>query len=179
MLLCAKIPDELSSVENGNTYYPTSEFKFNGNRNYSKLVVKSIYITDDGTLYLSTNATTASTSSDNYDKDAIFRAQNPSFKNGSQKNVLQDIFYSPSHGLFYVTFTSTTRIYRLLPEQIEQASDEPLVPVAVYNKDDAIYEIESLVISDSGTLYIAQNCDSEFTKDDAVTQIGALSFISK
>ena len=131
------------------------------------------------TLYLSTNATTASTSSDNYDKDAIFRAQNPSFKNGSQKNVLQDIFYSPSHGLFYVTFTSTTRIYRLLPEQIEQASDEPLVPVAVYNKDDAIYEIESLVISDSGTLYIAQNCDSEFTKDDAVTQIGALSFISK
>ena len=179
MLLCAKIPDELSSVENIGTYYPTSEFRFNGNSNYSKLVVKSIYITDDGTLYLSTNATTASTSSDNYDKDAIFRAQNPSFKNGSQKNVLQDIFYSPSHGLFYVTFTGTTRIYRLLPEQIEQASDEPLVPVAVYNKDDAIYEIESLVISDSGTLYIAQNCDSEFTKDDAVTQIGALSFISK
>ena len=108
-----------------------------------------------------------------------FRAQNPSFKNGSQKNVLQDIFYSPSHGLFYVTFTGTTRIYRLLPEQIKQASDEPLVPVAVYNKDDAIYEIESLAISDSGTLYIAQNCNSEFTKDDAVTQIGALSFISK
>lgn len=372
MLLCAKIPDELSSVENIGTYYPTSEFRFNGNSNYSKLVVKSIYITDDGTLYLSTNATTASTSSDSYDKDAIFRAtnpvfkkdgilevalsskesrtvpnldviingtaytcenlgafaldgttgycllshttdddmkdkasvllsspdissknftrvsgspvlrtmghgngmtyangylfvaaydrainrneiaqldpatgnlvetyqcehtiggisyygydsqrdkdlfivvnydyssskpyaenpeffigylesgkftsiknfraQNPSFKNGSQKNVLQDIFYSPSHGLFYVTFTGTTRIYRLLPEQIEQASDEPLVPVAVYNKDDAIYEIESLAISDSGTLYIAQNCNSKLTKDDAVTQIGALSFISK
>ena len=75
--------------------------------------------------------------------------------------------------------TGTTRIYRLLPEQIEQASDEPLVPVAVYNKDDAIYEIESLAISDSGTLYIAQNCNSKLTKDDAVTQIGALSFISK
>ena len=75
-------------------------------------------------------------------------------------------------------FTGTTRIYRLLPEQIKQASDEPLVPVAVYNKDDAIYEIESLAISDSGTLYIAQNCDSEFTKDDAVTQIGALSLLA-
>ena len=80
MLLCAKIPDELSSVENIGTYYPTSEFRFNGNSNYSKLVVKSIYITDDGTLYLSTNATTASTSSDSYDKDAIFRATNPVFK---------------------------------------------------------------------------------------------------
>lgn len=372
MLLCAKIPDELSSVENIGTYYPTSEFRFNGNSNYSKLVVKSIYITDDGTLYLSTNATTASTSSDSYDKDAIFRATNPVFKkdgilevalsskesrtvpnldviingtaytcenlgafalngttgycllshtlkgdmknkasvllsspdvssknftrisgspvlrtmghgngmtyangylyvaaydrnvnrkeiaqldpatgniietyqcehtiggisyygydsqrgkdlfivvnyddvgskpyaqtpeffigyleskkfvniknfyaqnpsfNAKYNNYLQDIFYSPSHGLFYVPLTGiTTRIYRLLPEQIEQASDEPLVPVAVYNKDDAIYEIESLAISDSGTLYIAQNCDSEFTKDDAVTQIGALSFISK
>lgn len=372
MLLCAKIPDELSSVENIGTYYPTSEFRFNGNSNYSKLVVKSIYITDDGTLYLSTNATTASTSSDNYDKDAIFRATNPVFKkdgilevalfskesrtvpnldviingtaytcenlgafaldgttgycllshttdddmkdkasvllsspdissknftrvsgspvlrtmghgngmtyangflyvaaydrdvnrkeiaqldpatgnivetyqcdhtiggisyygydsqrgkdlfivvnyddvgskpyaqtpeffigyleskkfvsiknfyaqnpsfNTKYKNYLQDIFYSPLHGLFYVPLlTGTTRIYRLLPEQIEQASDEPLVPVAVYNKDDAIYEIESLAISDSGTLYIAQNCNSKLTKDDAVTQIGALSFISK
>ena len=372
MLLCAKIPDELSSVENGNTYYPTSEFKFNGNRNYSKLVVKSIYITDDGTLYLSTNATSAPSVLEKYSKDAIFRATNPVFKkdgilevalsskesrtvpnldviingtaytcenlgafalngttgycllshtlkgdmknkasvllsspdvssknftrisgspvlrtmghgngmtyangylyvaaydrnvnrkeiaqldpatgniietyqcehtiggisyygydsqrgkdlfivvnyddvgskpyaqtpeffigyleskkfvniknfyaqnpsfNAKYNNYLQDIFYSPSHGLFYVPLTGiTTRIYRLLPEQIEQASDEPLVPVAVYNKDDAIYEIESLAISDSGTLYIAQNCDSEFTKDDAVTQIGALSFISK
>ena len=372
MLLCAKIPDELSSVENGNTYYPTSEFKFNGNRNYSKLVVKSIYITDDGTLYLSTNATSAPSVLEKYSKDAIFRATNPVFKkdgilemtlsskesrtvpnldviingtaytcanlgafalngttgycllshttdddmkdkasvllsspdissknftrvsgspvlrtmghgngmtyangflyvaaydrdvnrkeiaqldpatgnivetyqcdhtiggisyygydsqrgkdlfivvnyddadtkpyaqtpeffigyleskkfvsiknfyaqnpsfNAKYKNYLQDIFYSPLHGLFYVPLlTGTTRIYRLLPEQIEQASDEPLVPVAVYNKDDAIYEIESLAISDSGTLYIAQNCNSEFTKDDAVTQIGALSFISK
>ena len=80
MLLCAKIPDELSSVENGNTYYPTSEFKFNGNRNYSKLVVKSIYITDDGTLYLSTNATSAPSVLEKYSKDAIFRATNPVFK---------------------------------------------------------------------------------------------------
>ena len=372
MLLCAKIPDELSSVENIGTYYPTSEFRFNGNSNYSKLVVKSIYITDDGTLYLSTNATSAPSVLEKYSKDAIFRATNPVFKkdgmlemalsskesrtvpnldviingtaytcenlgafalngttgycllshtlkgdmknkasvllsspdvssknftrisgspvlrtmghgngmtyakgylyvaaydrnvnrkeiaqldpatgniietyqcehtiggisyygydsqrgkdlfivvnyddvgskpyaqtpeffigyleskkfvniknfyaqnpsfNAKYNNYLQDIFYSPSHGLFYVPLTGiTTRIYRLLPEQIEQASDEPLVPVAVYNKDDAIYEIESLAISDSGTLYIAQNCDSEFTKDDAVTQIGALSFISK
>ena len=372
MLLCAKIPDELSSVENIGTYYPTSEFRFNGNSNYSKLVVKSIYITDDGTLYLSTNATSAPSVLEKYSKDAIFRATNPVFKkdgilemtlsskesrtvpnldviingtaytcanlgafalngttgycllshttdddmkdkasvllsspdissknftrvsgspvlrtmghgngmtyangflyvaaydrdvnrkeiaqldpatgnivetyqcdhtiggisyygydsqrgkdlfivvnyddvgskpyaqtpeffigyleskkfvsiknfyaqnpsfNTKYKNYLQDIFYSPLHGLFYVPLlTGTTRIYRLLPEQIEQASDEPLVPVAVYNKDDAIYEIESLAISDSGTLYIAQNCNSKLTKDDAVTQIGALSFISK
>lgn len=80
MLLCAKIPDELSSVENIGTYYPTSEFRFNGNSNYSKLVVKSIYITDDGTLYLSTNATSASSVLEKYSKDAIFRATNPVFK---------------------------------------------------------------------------------------------------
>ena len=80
MLLCAKIPDELSSVENIGTYYPTSEFRFNGNSNYSKLVVKSIYITDDGTLYLSTNATSAPSVLEKYSKDAIFRATNPVFK---------------------------------------------------------------------------------------------------
>ncbi|RHG49012.1 hypothetical protein DW253_18735 [Ruminococcus sp. AM22-13] len=371
MILCARIPDKISSVDNGNIYIPESEFRFNGNSRYASLAVRSLCISDSGILYISTNAVAATAGSE-YDNDVIFRATNPVFpKNGlmeftlsskeslivpnpdvtingstytcanlgafalngttgycllshttdddmkdkasvllsspdissknftrvsgspvlrtmghgngmtyangflyvaaydrdvnrkeiaqldpatgnivetyqcdhtiggisyygydsqrgkdlfivvnyddadtkpyaqtpeffigyleskkfvsiknfyaqnpsfnaKYKNYLQDIFYSPLHGLFYVPLlTGTTRIYRLLPEQIEQASDEPLVPVAVYNKDDAIYEIESLAISDSGTLYIAQNCNSKLTKDDAVTQIGALSFISK
>lgn len=371
MILCARIPSSLNSIENGTTYNPYAEFRFNGNaETYSKLAVKSLYISGDGNLYLSTNATSASsktvsdrifravnpvfksngilevnliskqsvkvpnlevtinglsyicenfgafaldkttgycllshttddamknkasillsspdfTSTDftrisgspvlttmghgngmtyangylfvaAYDKSTSsrraeitkldpangkvvdtykcehsmggisyygkdptsekdlfivvnyddinnkpyalepefyigylesgkfistkkFSVQNPSFDSGSQKNYLQDIYYSPDHGLFYVTFTGTTKIYRILPEQILQASDVALAPVAVYIKDASINEIESLAVNDSGVLYIAQNCRKNVGYD-AVTQISSLSFISK
>ena len=371
MILCARIPDEISSVDNGNIYIPESEFRFNGNSRYASLAVRSLCISDSGILYISTNAVAATAGSE-YDNDVIFRAtnpvfpknglmeftlsskeslivpnpdvtingstytcanlgafalndstgyclishtdkdemqnkasillsssditstdftrvkgspvlttmghgngmtyangylfvaaydksvnsrraeiakldpatgilvetyqcehamggisyygynselnkdlfivlnydpiddksyamtpefyigyleskkfisvkkfsvQNPSFDSTIDQNYLQDIYYSPKHGLFYVTFTESTKIYRILPEQIMQAANKPLAPVAVYLKDAAVKEIESLAISNSGILYLAQNCSTSLNHD-AVTSIASPLFIN-
>ena len=369
MILCARIPDKLDSVKNGNTYAPESEFRFNGNSNYTSLAAKSLCISDAGSLYVSVNAASSKTDS-KYTNDVIFRAtnpvfpksgmmevtisskanlivpnldavisgsaytcknlgafalngstgyclishtdeddmqnkasillsssdisskdftrvkgspvlttmghgngmtyangylfvaahdkakssrraeiaklnpatgalvetyqcdhamggisyygyssefkkdlfialnydpidnksyamnpefyigylesgkfvstkkfsvQNPSFDSNVTKNYLQDIFYAPGHGLFYATLTGSSKIYRIRPEQIEQFTGEPLTPVAVYGSDSSIKEIESLAISDLGTLYIAQNCSNSLNYD-AVTSIASLLF---
>ena len=78
MILCARIPDEISSVDNGNIYIPESEFRFNGNSRYASLAVRSLCISDSGILYISTNAV-AATAGSAYDNDVIFRATNPVF----------------------------------------------------------------------------------------------------
>ena len=106
-----------------------------------------------------------------------FSVQNPSFDSTIDQNYLQDIYYSPKHGLFYVTSTESTKIYRILPEQIMQAANKPLAPVAVYLKDAAVKEIESMAISNSGILYLAQNCSTSLNHD-AVTSIASPLFIN-
>lgn len=82
MILCARIPDKLSSVNNGNIYAPESEFRFNGSSKYTSLAAKSLCISNDGILYVATNATPA-TAGSGYDNDVIFHVTNPVFpKNG-------------------------------------------------------------------------------------------------
>lgn len=106
-----------------------------------------------------------------------FSVQNPSFISG-KKNYLQDIYYDTNHGLFYCTLIGkVTKIYRILPEQIQTASNTALIPVEVFTKDALINEIESFAIHDSGILYIAQNCGDDSSNTDAVTQINSPRFI--
>lgn len=52
MILCARIPDKISSVDNGKIYIPESEFRFNGNSRYASLAVRSLCISDSGILYI-------------------------------------------------------------------------------------------------------------------------------
>lgn len=86
MILCARIPDKISSVDNGKIYIPESEFRFNGNSRYASLAVRSLCISDSGILYISTNAVAATAGSE-YDNDVIFRATNPVFpKRGCGQN---------------------------------------------------------------------------------------------
>lgn len=81
MILCARIPDKLDSIKNGNTYAPESEFIFNGEKKYNtSLMAKSLCINNDGSLYVSVNAASSKTDS-KYANDVIFRATNPVFKN--------------------------------------------------------------------------------------------------
>ncbi len=97
-------------------------------------------------------------------KQREFSAVNPTFEptvdiHNKKKNYLQDIYYDPVHGLFFITLTEgVDRIYHITPEQIEHAvPGEPIMPKEALIPASTIKEMESLSISPLGYLFIAIN----------------------
>lgn len=119
-------------------------------------------------------------SSGKFHKNGEFSAVNPIF-DSNYSNVLQDIHYTPEHGLFYVVkrhkevdgnSVGTERICRITPDQIKNAvSGEPITPKEVYIHDNTVKEVESMATCDDGYLYFSENG----TPDNAC-KIATLSF---
>lgn len=80
---------------------------------------------------------------------------------------MQDIFYTPEHGLFLITLVNKiSRIYRIIPEQIETSNpSNPIMPKKVYvPADTSIHEVESLTTNNNSTMFIAENHSGDTVK---------------
>ncbi len=105
-------------------------------------------------------------SSERFHETSNFSVTNPIFDT-SYSNVLQDIHYTPEHGLFYVVKRhkkvngnriGAERICRVTPDQIKNAvSGKPITPKEVYIHDNTVTEVESMASCENGYLYFCEN----------------------
>lgn len=99
-----------------------------------------------------------------------FCANNPTYKYDKDKKintVLQDIFYSPEHGLFFITYVQgVSRIYRITPEQIEASTPSvPIMPKEMFiNGNNSNREIESLATNNNGVMFLAENSGTGYVR---------------
>ena len=96
------------------------------------------------------------------------------------RNYLQDIHYDPDFGLFYSVLTSGKGqgLYRILPEQIANASsNEIIMPVEHYTYSASFNEFESCFISNTNNaveyMFINENVS---TGDDSLDKVMNVKF---
>lgn len=114
-------------------------------------------------------------------KNSQFCVENPVYDTSNpDSNLLQDIHYSPEHGLFYCVKTGDIeRIYRVTPDQIEKADPaEPITPKEAYIPGASVGEVESFAIGSDGKMYFAENNDDKENNGiyDYAKQIQTLTF---
>lgn len=117
----------------------------------------------------------------NFVKNEEFSVLNPTYASG---DVLQDIHYTPYHGLFFCAKTGKIdRIYRVTPEQIDNREPNKLiVPKEVYVFNNAIVgEVESFSLGSDGRMYFSENKTDPDTNEgiDSVKCVQTLEFYSE
>lgn len=118
----------------------------------------------------------------NFEIRRTFCVKNPIYKQGTSEekitNVLQDIHYTPEHGLFFIPLTDgEKRICRVTPEQIEAADETtPIMPKEMFVPADSnIREIESLADNGKGLMFFINHSYEE--DGDRVKQILGVKFL--
>ncbi len=116
----------------------------------------------------------------NFEVSRTFCVKNPIYeKNDTEdSNVLQDIHYTPEHGLFFIPLTNgEKRICRVTPEQIEAADETtPIMPKEMYvPASEDIHEIESLADNGNGLMFFIDHFNG--SDGDRVKQILNIKFL--
>lgn len=116
---------------------------------------------------------------DSFRVTKTFRVTNPMYTE-NVRNYLQDIHYDPDFGLFYSVLTSGKGqgLYRILPEQIANASsNEIIMPVEHYTYSASFNEFESCFISNTNNaveyMFINENVS---TGDDSLDKVMNVKF---